>query len=353
MKLITISTFWNCEKYVKQCIESLKNQYYTNFTAYFIDDMSTDNSYDVAKQAIGDDNRFILIKNDIKKYKTKNFIDVINNNPKIKWNDVIIEIDGDDKLSDNHVLGLINKTFMDENVWICGTRWKDTKGNLGNYGKPNPEKARSTSWNFSHMRSYRAFLFRSIKSEHLKFEGKYFKAACDLGFGIPMLEMSGNEHFRYINEPLYTYHWHDKQTYSDNNSFGDKTLQSKIAKHIYSLPKYEKLMLINENKYIDIEPEVTKSSKEILLEALNKSKPFKVNLEKKEINYDAINSMINKNGIYIPSKNNNPIRENKPINRNELFELKKGTLAAQNEEFLPKRVRRNDSINPFSKKNKY
>jgi len=127
MKIVTVSTFWNCEKYVKECIQSLKNQYYTNFISYFIDDMSTDNSYEEAKKAIGGDSRFILIKNENKKFKTKNFIDVIRNNPKISWDDVIVEIDGDDRLSDSHVLGLINKVFTNNDVWICGTRWSDNK----------------------------------------------------------------------------------------------------------------------------------------------------------------------------------------------------------------------------------
>lgn len=330
MKLVTISTFWNCEEYVQECIQSLKNQYYTDFIAYFIDDVSTDNSFEIAKKTIGDDKRFILIKNTEKKYKTKNFIDVVNNNPKIKWNDVIIEIDGDDKLSDNHVLGLINKTFMDKDIWICGTRWKDIQGRLGNYGKPIPEKARSTTWNFSHMRSYRAFLFRSIKEEHLKFEGEFFKAACDLGFAIPMLEMSGSEHFKYINEPLYTYHWHDRQTYSDMNSFGDRTLQGRIAKHIYSLPKYDQISLIDENQNITITPEIIKTSMEIMMESLSNSKPFNPQKKYNHPNYDIINNVLNLQKVYHPSNNIKPKQENKPSNRNEIFELKKGTLMEQN-----------------------
>ena len=107
MKLVIVSTFWNSEKYVADCINSIKNQYYGEFVAYMVDDMSTDNSYNVALETINGDERFILIKNTEKKYKTKNFIDVINNNPNIDWDDVIVEIDGDDQLSDNFVLGLI------------------------------------------------------------------------------------------------------------------------------------------------------------------------------------------------------------------------------------------------------
>lgn len=242
MKLVIVSTFWNTENFVKSFIDSLKNQYFTNFVVYMVDDMSTDNSYEIAKNHIKNDERFILIKNKEKKWKTKNFIDVIKYNEKIEWDDVIIEIDGDDRLSDNFVLGLINKVYSDENVWICGSKWEDKKGNSMKYGKQDADNPRTNTWNFSHMRTYRAFLFRLIEDEHLKFEGEYFKAACDLAYGTPMLEMSGNEHYYFLDQVTYIYNWHDKQTYSENNSFGDKTLQSRSTGYIRNvLPRYEKL----------------------------------------------------------------------------------------------------------------
>lgn len=341
MKLITISTFWNCEKYVKECIKSLKNQYYTNFTAYFIDDMSTDNSYEIAKKEIGDDKRFVLIKNEKKKYKTKNFIDVIQNNPKINWNDVIIEIDGDDRLLNNHVLGLINKIYMDENIWICGTKWIDNRGRIGNYGKPNPERARKTSWNFSHMRSYRAFLFRSIDDKYLKFNGEYFKAACDLGFGIPMLEMSGSEHFYYIDEPLYIYNWHDKQSYSNNNSFGDKTIQGQTAKYIYSLPSYSKLQITNETPKVE-EKIVKKRNIELIDEIFEKSNHDKVNPKNKKsvvIDY----SKLNRQGVFMPKEHiKEPI---KPKPKIEIIEFDKDSINKLKREMFAEKPKRK-GVNP-------
>lgn len=358
MKLVIVSTFWNAEKYVSKCIDSLKKQYYSNFVAYFVDDMSSDNSYNVAKKAIGNDDRFVLIKNTIKKYKTKNFIDVIRNNPKIGWDDVIIEIDGDDKLKDNHVLSRINKIFSDYNIWLCGTKWIDTNGRLGNYGKPNPEKSRSTSWNFSHMRSYRAFLFRSIKDEHLKFEGSYFKAACDLGFGIPMLEMAGSGHFYYIDEPLYVYTWHDRQSYSDKNSFGDKTVQGRTAKYIYSLPKYEPLTLEFQDE-LDLRLQVSTEAKLSNLEVLNKllynkdSKTFKKPV-KKSIDYEKLNRSLHEQGIYDPKKNIPIVRvkQNIPEDRNKLMDIKKDSNVSTLRRELPgKPNRRKDIPNIFSSKN--
>jgi glycosyltransferase involved in cell wall biosynthesis len=352
MKIITVSTFWNCGEYVTECIRSLKNQHYTKFVSYFIDDMSTDNSYDIAKKAIGNDERFVLIRNTEKKYKTKNFIDIIKNNSNIKWDDVIIEIDGDDRLKDSFVLGRINKVFSDPNVWICGTRWEDTKGRLGNYGKPNPEKARSSSWNFSHMRSYRAFLFRSIRDEDLKFNGEYYKAACDLGFGIPMLEMSGSEHFVYINEPMYVYVWHDKQSYSNNSSFGDKNIQGRNAKHIYSLPRYEKLLLKydGEEGYLD-EAIVRKNNMEVLGELFNSENKSPIDPDlNKEIDYDILSRILQRKGVYVPKENIKPPLHNLPKERKEIIELKKGSIVKVIKDSMGKTdIKKSDVPNIFSK----
>jgi len=246
-KLVIISPFWNCEQYIEDNINTLKKQTYKNFICYFIDDVSTDNSYERAKKAIGDDQRFVLVKNEYKKFKTKNFIDVIRNNDNINNNDVIVEIDGDDRLIDETVLKKIDSVFKNPDIWICGSRWQDKNGRSMKYGRANADNPRSNAWNFSHLRTYRAFLFREIKDEDLKFNGEYFKAACDLGYGMPMLEMSGNEHYYYLDQVTYLYNWHDRQTYSNNNSFGDKNLQGRIAKHIYGSKRYKKLTLSDKN----------------------------------------------------------------------------------------------------------
>jgi len=362
MKLVIVSTFWNSEDYVADCIKSIKNQYYGNFVAYMVDDMSTDNSYNVALDAIDGDERFILIKNTEKKYKTKNFIDVINN-PDIDWDDVIIEIDGDDQLSDNFVLGLINKIYVNEDIWICGSKWMDKDGVVGNYGKFSANKARIKSWNFSHMRTYRAFLFRMIKEEHLMFEGEYFKAGCDIGAGIPMLEMAGDAHFYYLDQVTYIYTWHDNQSYSSTNSFGDKTLQSKIAGYVYKLPRYENVVIVNENgisytpnygkpkesqrllneltkpkqrlskRPIVVEPQVlstpvVKVDKTKNLELINrlitKSEPTD------NVDYSVINKIIQNKGVYVPPKKDvKPVRELVPNYRNQLTDLKKDSMVNQ------------------------
>ncbi len=248
MKIIIISTCWNIERFIEEYIYSIKNQTYANFIVYLIDDMSSDNTFTIAQKCINKDIRFNLIKNTEKKWKVKNFIDVIKNNKNIDPFDILVEIDPDDKLKDEYVLEKIYKIFKKKNIWICGTKWEDFSGKISKYGRIIPEKARTGYTIFSHMRSYRAFLFRAIRDEDLQMNGEYFKAACDIAIGIPMLEMAGTEHYYFLDEVMYIYRWYDTQSYSENSSHGDTSLQKKSASYILKLPKYKKIVL---NNYLD------------------------------------------------------------------------------------------------------
>jgi len=244
MKLIIISTGWNCENYITEYIQSLKNQIFKNFTVFLIDDASTDNTVLKAKLAIDSDIRFNLICNDTHLWKTANFVKIINNNKLINDDDVIIEIDADDKLSNDTVLEDINKIYQNTNIWISGSRWMNNLGvpnTSWSNGKVVPENARF-AWRFSHMRSYRAFLFRAIRDNDLKINNEYHKAACDIGYTIPMLEMAGSEHYYFLDKITYIYTRHKNHSGTVNSSHGDNNLQRKTADHIMKLPKYSKLI---------------------------------------------------------------------------------------------------------------
>ena len=49
---------WNAEKYIKNCIRTLKSQIDVDFKVFIIDDVSTDNTVETIKSLIVDDNRF-------------------------------------------------------------------------------------------------------------------------------------------------------------------------------------------------------------------------------------------------------------------------------------------------------
>jgi glycosyltransferase involved in cell wall biosynthesis len=257
MRLVILSTCWNIENYIIEYIESIKIQTYKDFIVYLIDDMSSDNTFNIAKQKIGNDNRFILIKNNIKKWKTKNFIDVVMSQEKlIKWDDVLVEIDADDKLAHENVLMKIYNIYLNKNIWICGSKWNTFCGHPSKYGIIIPEKARTGYTIFSHLRTYKAFLFRAIRDEDLKMNGEYFKAATDIAYGIPMLEMAGSEHYYFLNEVTYIYRRYNNQSASVTGGTKDPKLQRKSSGYILKLPKYKKLILASFTNMDNIKGEI-------------------------------------------------------------------------------------------------
>lgn len=64
--LAIIVPIYNVEKYLKECLESIKNQTYSNFQAILINDGSTDRSAEIAMQYTKLDSRFLLINQENK-----------------------------------------------------------------------------------------------------------------------------------------------------------------------------------------------------------------------------------------------------------------------------------------------
>lgn len=59
-KITLIVPIYNVENYLKQCLDSIQNQSYTNFICIMVNDGSTDNSKEIAEKYLSDE-RFILI----------------------------------------------------------------------------------------------------------------------------------------------------------------------------------------------------------------------------------------------------------------------------------------------------
>lgn len=236
--MIIVTTLYNAESYVRLCIKSIMAQSHKDFTCYITDDLSTDNSVSIVKELIRNDGRFILIENKKKHYQGGNYDQVIRNNPDIKDNDVIVEIDGDDWLPDANVLKRIHDVYLDDNVWITNGSFIYNDGRYGFSRRQDINNLRASSFSASHMRTWRAFLWRKIKEDDLKDEnGCYWKVAGDLSFMFPMLEMAGQDRYRFIEEINYVYN--DSNPLNDYKV--DRTLVDQIEIKIRQKTKYEKI----------------------------------------------------------------------------------------------------------------
>lgn len=238
--MIIVTTLYNAENYIERCLFSIKTQTFKDFKCYITDDLSTDNSVNLVKNFIKTDDRFILIENSTKFYQPGNYDQVIRNNPNINDNDIIVEIDGDDWLPDSDTLNRINKVYSDKNVWIANGSFKYSTGVPGFSSKQEiANNLRHIRFTASHIRTWRAFLWRQIKVEDLKDEtGAYWSVTGDLSFMYPMLEMSGEEHYKFMEDINYVYN--EENPINDHKV--DLTLVNDIAVKIRNKEPYTKLL---------------------------------------------------------------------------------------------------------------
>ncbi len=240
--MIILTGFYNAEDFVEKSLGSIMGQNHKDFTCYITHDMSTDNSVNIVKEMIANDSRFILFDNYEKKlYQAGNFDMSIRNNPNIKDDDVCIEVDGDDWLPDANVFTRINNTYSDPNVWIANGSFRYSSGHQG-FAKPqsNFKTLRRDQFTASHIRTWKAFLWRKIKPEDLRDSNSdYWQWSGDLCFMFPMLEMAGPEHYKFMTEINYTYNGENPI----NEHKVDIGMVQDHAKQIRSKPPYQRLML--------------------------------------------------------------------------------------------------------------
>ena len=210
-----IVPFYNANDFLYKCIESVKRQEYKDFRCLLIDDMSTDNSYEIAERSIEGDSRFKLIKNTGKAYALKNIVEAIEVSstlPDTGDEDVIILLDGDDWFASSQTLTHLNSYYSDDSCWLTYGSYM-----LFPMGIPGPEPSeypedvinnnayRKDSWRASHLRTFRRHLWNRLSLEDLKDDaGEFYKMTYDQAIMLPLLEMAG-QRSHYIPEIMHVY----------------------------------------------------------------------------------------------------------------------------------------------------
>lgn len=240
-RFTVITTCYNCEKWIKNCIESVGNQEYKNWDMIIIDDGSTD----LTKQIIDD---YIITQPQIKCIHNEknngraleNIIFAIKTSNADDEN-IIISLDGDDWLSNNYVMTYLDNIYKDSQILITYGQFEPLSHEYHNYCKPiiDIKTYRKTGfWVTSHLRSFKKKLFNKIKDEDLKDEnGKYYKTAWDLAFMFPMLEMAGEKRSKFIPDVLYIYN--DKNELNDMKKRPQEQLSTE--QKLRNKPSYEEL----------------------------------------------------------------------------------------------------------------
>ena len=243
-RFIIIVPFYNVKKWIKYNIASVKKQNYLNFKCVLIDDISTDNTYEIAKKMVSGDERFILVKNTEKKLALRNIYEGVQlANP--NQEDIIITLDGDDWFSNSNVLTYLNNFYNKEDCWLTyGSYAEFPSGKKGKFAKQIPQRVvdtrsyREYEWCTSHLRTFKYHLWSKIKKEDLlDSQGEFYRMTWDLSFMFPMLEMTGNKS-RYIQDILYVYNLDNPL----NDHKVDNIYQVKLEQEIRNKNKYESLV---------------------------------------------------------------------------------------------------------------
>ena len=235
--------FYNAEKWLDKCIDSLKIQNNTNFKCFLIDDLSTDSSHDVVSDLISGDERFELTKSNKKTYALGNISKTINRIG-CEDEDIIILLDGDDWLASSYTLDTIAETYDDNCLMTYGSYVYNPSGIRGVEPSSYPQDViknnsyREDQWRASHLRSFKFKLWKNLLDDDLKDQkGEYFKMAYDQAIMLPLLELSGDK-AKYIEESLYVY---NKQNPLNVDKIKAEE-QSSTAQLIRKKKKYKRLI---------------------------------------------------------------------------------------------------------------
>ena len=129
MKMHLVIAMYNVSNAVERNIRVVRSQTFTEFQCILIDDISTDDTVERARAAIDGDDRFRLIVNEEKKYKTRNVVEGIAM-ANADDEDVIVLLDGDDQLADENSLQIVADTYARDDCWMT----------YGSYRSPDGER---------------------------------------------------------------------------------------------------------------------------------------------------------------------------------------------------------------------
>lgn len=204
--VIVIASYNNKDWY-RYNLNSVLSQSYPHYRIIYIDDCSTDTTYDLVKSYAND----LKIKN-IQLIKNSKRIGALANHYRAihmcKDNEIIVCLDGDDWFAHDEVLTYLNEIYKNPSIWLTyGQFCNWPTGELG-WCEAIPQKIidenrfREFGFVSVQLRTYYAWLAKRVKIEDLLTpEGDFFPIAGDVALMFPMLEMAAH-HFKFIDKVL-------------------------------------------------------------------------------------------------------------------------------------------------------
>ena len=215
LKVVFICPSFNISSNVEKLVGSFKDQVNPNWDCIIVDDISSDSTYeDLIRETKGDE-RFIIIKNQEKKYALRNIVEA---SKKLDDNIIVAVVDGDDSLCNDKTVEILLGAYADgsEVVWTAH-KW-DTNGM--NISGPIPENVDPYFWPWrsSHLRTFKSSLLKKIDNKNfMNFKGEWFKRGYDQALMLPLMHLTKKR--KYVPEVCYLYNIDSSSIPSDQRDW--------------------------------------------------------------------------------------------------------------------------------------
>lgn len=205
---------YDCVEYLPACLASIRAQDYQPLRVVVIDDATPNDEQAGIVRAVNQIDGWVGIVNTVNVGATANIYDAVHNIAEPDPMDVVIIVDGDDRLNGSEAVSKIMDAYAaDEHCWLAfGSYVSEPHRDDCPVALPYPTEVvrersfRNHSTNFNHPLSFRAFVLAQITPDDLQLrDGRWVPHIYDEAFMYPALELVGPNH-RYMPETLYVYH---------------------------------------------------------------------------------------------------------------------------------------------------
>ena len=216
-KFKIICPSYNNENWVDTHISSILEQTYDNYEVLYIDDCSTDKTWDKVNKLVGSNPKFKLVRNEENKGATHNYVNFLDEFMSDD-EEILVHLDGDDWFAIPNVLEELNNFYNKNDYWMTYGGFVEWKGGETT-NQPFPQnspydsfvhrhnKYREDLWRASHLRTYKWFLFKSIDKNDFvsNIDNKLYWHASDLCWAYPCLEMCPEDKIGVVDFVTHVY----------------------------------------------------------------------------------------------------------------------------------------------------
>jgi glycosyltransferase involved in cell wall biosynthesis len=209
-KVYFITPTYNASYHLEDLYESLLEQTNENWQWFILNDMSNDDTLEIAQKIENKDKlkRVSVIVWSEKKFALKGICDCLSTFKETEYPDdsIIAIVDGDDALCNENTVNLILSEYEKnpnlDSLWTAHS-WdingmnisKELPDNINPYQYP---------WVSSHLKTFKLGVFKKIKNKNFQdLDGNWFERGYDQALYLPILHLSKERKF--LNEICYLY----------------------------------------------------------------------------------------------------------------------------------------------------